>query len=147
MQGAWVQSLVQELDPTCMLQLRSPRAATKSLHTATKHATMKILHAATKSLHAATKSQSFFKRKKPKAREVSLLQSFPEHLLHQRVLWIFKMGTGCETSQIYLTLELSPCCRYHQHNLISQTWKAEEHTLGTSALEEHALPTLLGDSG
>ena len=29
MQGAWVWSLVRELDPTCMLQLRSPPAATK----------------------------------------------------------------------------------------------------------------------
>ena len=30
MQGAWVQSLPRELDPTCMPQLRSPRAATKT---------------------------------------------------------------------------------------------------------------------
>ena len=28
-QGMWVQSLVRELDPTCMPQLRSPLAATK----------------------------------------------------------------------------------------------------------------------
>ena len=29
MQGAWVQSLVGELDPACMPQLRIPHAATK----------------------------------------------------------------------------------------------------------------------
>ena len=30
MQGAWVRSLVRELDPTCMPQLRSTPAATKT---------------------------------------------------------------------------------------------------------------------
>ena len=30
--GAWVQSLVRELDPTCMPQLRSPCAAMKTRH-------------------------------------------------------------------------------------------------------------------
>ena len=43
MQGAWVWSLVGELDPTCMLQLqvRMPQ--------------LKILHAATKTLHSQNK--------------------------------------------------------------------------------------------
>ena len=36
MQGAQVQSLVGELDPTCMPQLRRLHAATKSPHAATK---------------------------------------------------------------------------------------------------------------
>ena len=34
--GAWVGSLVGELDPTCMPQLRSPHATTRSLHATTK---------------------------------------------------------------------------------------------------------------
>ena len=45
MQGAQVQSLVRELDPACMLQLRSP------------HATKKIPRAATKTWHSQKKKK------------------------------------------------------------------------------------------
>ena len=38
-QGVWVQSLVRELDPAHVLQLRSPQASTKSPHAATKDPT------------------------------------------------------------------------------------------------------------
>ena len=45
-EGAWVRSLVGELDPACMPQLRvhmpqlrSPHVATKSLHAATEKST------------------------------------------------------------------------------------------------------------
>ena len=51
MQGAQVQSLVRELDPAYMLQLRSPHAETKR----SRIPQLKIPHAATKILHAATK--------------------------------------------------------------------------------------------
>ena len=36
MRGAWVGSLVRELDATCMLQLKIPRAAMKILRIATE---------------------------------------------------------------------------------------------------------------
>ena len=52
MQGARVRSLVRELDPTCMLQLKIPHAATKR----SCMPQLNICHAATKILHATTKT-------------------------------------------------------------------------------------------
>ena len=48
MQGAWVQSLVGELDPTCMLQLRVRMPQLKIPQAATTQAATKIPRAATK---------------------------------------------------------------------------------------------------
>ena len=52
-------SLVGELDPACMLQLRVHMLHPRSLHAATKSlcATTKSPHAATESLRAATKTR------------------------------------------------------------------------------------------
>ena len=52
MQGARVRSLVRELDPICMPQLRSLHAATKTSHMPQ----LKILHASTKTWHGQKKS-------------------------------------------------------------------------------------------
>ena len=65
MQGAQVQSLVGELDPTC-------HAATKSLRAATKHASMKILGATTKTQCSLNK-QILKKEKKKEAAEKGIL--------------------------------------------------------------------------
>ena len=55
-QGAQVQSLVGELDPTCMPQLRVRMPQLRSPHAATKHSATKIPHAATKIPRASTKT-------------------------------------------------------------------------------------------